>query len=82
VLDELEQALLDGKASGSIGKLGSSLEDKLAEVRAAVEADDSAAAAAKLKAFANQVRAQRGKKISAAAADALAALVAEAQALL
>jgi hypothetical protein len=51
-------------------------------VRAAVEVEDAAAAAAKLKAFANQVRAQRGKKIAAAVADALAALVADGLAVL
>lgn len=82
VLDELEQAIAAGKASGSIGKLGTSLEDKLAEVRAAVSADDSSAAAAKLKAFANQIRAQRGKKISTTVADNLAGLIAEALGLL
>ncbi|MGV3724545.1 MAG: hypothetical protein ACO1SX_26925 [Actinomycetota bacterium] len=82
VLDDIEQVLADGKAAGKIGKLGTSLEDKLAEVRAAVEAEDGAAAAAKLKAFANQVRAQRGKKIAAAVADALASLVSDGLALL
>ncbi|MFN3651088.1 MAG: hypothetical protein ACK47B_16055 [Armatimonadota bacterium] len=81
-LEALEEALAAGRADGSVCGLGSSLEDKLAAVRAAVEAEDLAAAGTALRCFDDHVRAQRGKKISADRADQLRTLAAELAALL
>lgn len=82
VLDDMAQLIADARAAGAIKKLGTSLEDKLAAIRACVEAEDLEGAAEKLNAFANQVRAQRGKKIAPEVADELRDLVAEALELL
>jgi hypothetical protein len=50
---------------------GSSLSDKLVQAKAYLDAGDSQAACEMLNAFLNQVRAQRGKKLSAEFADQL-----------
>lgn len=75
-LDDLKAALAAGRADGSIRTLGCSLETKLATARSLLEAGRPGEAAACLRALGNEIRAQRGKKISAARADQLLAILA------
>jgi len=81
-LDALEASVAEGRADGSIKKLGSSLEDKLALARLALVDGDEAAAAEALKSLAQQVKAQGGKHIQAARASEILELIADALALL
>jgi Tol biopolymer transport system component len=62
---------------GSITKLGTSLTDKLAQAQAQKAAGDVAGAQATLRSLVNQIRAQSGKHITAAAATALIAQIQE-----
>lgn len=77
VLDQLEASIAQGRADGSIKKLGSSLEDKLALARLALEDEDDEDAATALKCLGMQVLAHRGKHISRSRADELLVLVKE-----
>lgn len=82
VLDELGASIAEGRADGSIKKLGSSLEDKLALARLALEDEDEEAAADALKSLGKQVLAHCGRHISRSRAGELIALVKEALELL
>jgi len=81
-LDALEASVAAGRADGSIKKLGSSLEDKLGQVRLALVDEDEATAADALKSLANQVKAQRGKHIQTGRANEILELIADTLALL
>jgi hypothetical protein len=81
-LDELAAAVAQGRQNGSIRKLGTSLEDKVAAAQAAAAAEDPAGVASALKGLASQVKAQRGKFITAATADLLLAKIADCLAVL
>jgi hypothetical protein len=76
-LDRLAAAIAAGRRDGTIVGLGDSLEAKVKAARAAAEAGDLEGAEEALTALAHEIRAQRGKKITAATADALLALIQE-----
>lgn len=70
-LEELTDTVAAARQSGEIKKLGRSLEEKIANAQAAYAAGDIPGTREALKSLGNQVRAQRGKHITTAAADLL-----------
>jgi hypothetical protein len=78
LLDQIGQILGSARSSGTIKGLGSSLEDKLREIKRDLARGDFDDVEEGLVGLRNQIRAQRGKKIAPAAADQLTAVIQQA----
>jgi len=82
LLEQMSQVIADARAEGTIKKLGTSLEDKLSSIGAALANGDYEAVEEGLVCLKNHIRAQRCKKISSAVADELTTLIGQAIALI
>ena len=82
LLDQMTQTIAAARADGSIRRLGSSLENKLYGIGAALARGDFDEVKSGLEALGNQIAAQRGKKIAPAVADELTAVIQQALALI
>jgi hypothetical protein len=76
--DKLAEALADGRENGQIRRLGTSLEAKLRNAKAAVARGNNAAAIDMLGALANEVQSQSGRHIDADYAALLLGLIQDA----
>jgi len=81
LLDQIGQILASARANGTIRGLGSSLEEKLREIKRDLARGDFEDVEEGLESLRNQIRAQRGKKIAPAVADQLTAVIQQALAL-
>lgn len=82
LLDQIGQTVATARADGTIRKLGTSLEDKLRQIKVDLAQEDFDGVEEGLRSLGNQIRAQRGKKIASSVADELNAIIQQALGLL